>query len=39
MTLVELLTESDPALLQQQREDQRRRVRSLTQAELEELNF
>lgn len=39
MTLAELLTESDPALRQQQREEQRQRVRGLTQAELEELNF
>nr|WP_297379450.1 helix-turn-helix transcriptional regulator [uncultured Roseateles sp.] len=39
MTLTELLTEADPALLQQQREEQRRRVRGLTQAELEELDF
>jgi transcriptional regulator with XRE-family HTH domain len=39
MTLGELLTETDPALLQQQREERRRRVRGLTQAELDELNF
>lgn len=39
MTLAELLTERDPALLQQQREEQRQRVRGLTQAELDELNF
>ena len=39
MTLVELLTERDPALMQQQREEQRQRVRGLTQAELDELDF
>ena len=39
MTLAELLTERDPALVQQQREEQRQRVRGLTQAELDELNF
>lgn len=39
MTLAELLTERDPALAQQQREEQRQRVRGLTQAELDELDF
>lgn len=39
MTLAELLTEQDPSLLQQQREEQRRRVRGLTKAELDELDF
>ncbi|WP_343635289.1 helix-turn-helix transcriptional regulator [Roseateles sp.] len=39
MTLAELLTERDPALMQQQREEQRQRVRGLTQAELDELDF
>lgn len=39
MTLADLLTEQDPALLQQQREERRQRVRSLTQAELDELDF
>lgn len=39
MTLVELLTERDPALAQQRREQQRRRARGLTQAELDELDF
>ena len=39
MTLAELLTERDPALMQQQREERRQRVRGLTQAELDELDF
>ncbi|PIM53310.1 hypothetical protein CS062_10545 [Roseateles chitinivorans] len=39
MSLAELLTERDPALAQQQREEQRQRVRGLTQSELEELDF
>ena len=39
LTLMHLLTESDPALFQQQQEEQRQRVRGLTQAELLELDF
>jgi transcriptional regulator with XRE-family HTH domain len=39
MTLAQLLTESDPALAYQRLQEQRQRVRSLTDAELEELDF
>ncbi|ANH70833.1 MULTISPECIES: helix-turn-helix domain-containing protein [unclassified Roseateles] len=39
LTLTHLLTESDPALFQQQQEEQRQRVRGLTQAEMQELDF
>lgn len=38
-TLLHLLTEDDPALLKQTLQEQRQRVRGLTQAELDELNF
>ncbi|UXH78491.1 helix-turn-helix domain-containing protein [Roseateles amylovorans] len=38
-TLLHLLTEDDPALTRQQRHEQRQRVRGLTQAELDDLNF
>ncbi|WP_431288217.1 helix-turn-helix domain-containing protein [Roseateles chitinivorans] len=39
MSLTQLLTETDPALAYQQRQEQRQRVRSLTAEEMEELNF
>lgn len=35
----QLLTEADPALFVQRRDEQRQRVRGLTQAELRELEF